>query len=399
MQIFIILIVYNIYRIIFRVIKGDFMRMMNLLKHNRILKRGLALLLAVMVLVSAVDMLMVSVMATDGTVYEGDSYTVITNGINFDSISGNAVYTIKRKKPVYTYTRDGNTLKKTVSGYDENSNYENAYVERMKNENNQEMTDINGNPVYVVKDDTRDIPITHIDIKDENANPPFASTECAISSEWNDNGTAKKSILICEDDEWTEVVVQAVTVSWNTEEIVYEWVDELDEEGNHVLDEEGNHVQIKKPKQAVDENSQPIYDENNNPVYETVTVHNSKEVWETTGETPPGPVAPSTEQGFEVSFPNSNNSIETKTVQLVSGTPVELELKSGTNLNQPLLFMNLESGPDVYGAYAANKNKKYLSGDNNTSEFTVQAPENETKTLVKKWQDNAEPKNSDNIYI
>ena len=161
------------------------MRMMNLLKHNRILKRGLALLLAVMVLVSAVDMLMVSVMATDGTVYEGDSYTVITNGINFDSISGNAVYTIKRKKPVYTYTRDGNTLKKTVSGYDENSNYENAYVERMKNENNQEMTAINGNPVYVVKDDTRDIPITHIDIKDENANPPFTSTECAISSEWN----------------------------------------------------------------------------------------------------------------------------------------------------------------------------------------------------------------------
>ena len=158
-------------------------------------------------------------------------------------------------------------------------------------------------------------------------------------------------------------------------------------------------MQIKKPKQAVDGEGNLIYDENNNPVYETVTVHNSKEVWETTGETPPEPVAPSTEQGFEVSFPNSNNGIEQKTVQLVSNTPVELELKSGTNLNQPLLFMNLESGPDVYGAYAANKNKKYLSGDNNTSEFTVQAPENETKTLVKKWQDNAEPKNSDNIYI
>ena len=56
------------------------MRIMNLLKNNRILKRSLALLLSVMVLVSAVDVLMVSVFA-DGNEYSGDAYTVTTNAM------------------------------------------------------------------------------------------------------------------------------------------------------------------------------------------------------------------------------------------------------------------------------------------------------------------------------
>ena len=87
-------------------------------------RKYLALLLAVMVLLSTLSVLMIPVLAS--TEYSGNSYTITTNGINFNGES--VQYTFSRQKPVYAYTA--------------------VTEQRQVQTGTQQQLDENNNPVY-----------------------------------------------------------------------------------------------------------------------------------------------------------------------------------------------------------------------------------------------------------
>ena len=347
------------------------MQVMNLLKNNRILKRSLALLLSVMVLISAVDVLMVSVMAQD--VYNGSAYTVTTNAVNFDNSAGNVQYTVQRKKPVYSYSEENGVIKKTVSGCTDV--YENAYIMPLTGSNGEQMLDGDNKPVYKIKDDAGEFAISHIDIKTDDTTPPFTSTECAVIN--SNYGTDKKHIIVKKaDGTWgEEKIVEMTTVEYT--------------------------VTVTVSVQQTDENGAPVFDENNEPVMveieeqQTVT----RNVWEITDEVPRTSYASN-----NLVIPSySEHTRITQTVRIASETPIKVTLEKRSSGNDALLFMDMgEDIPDACGAYVYERNSKELSFDDgaeNTAEFTVQARVYSTYNFQKKWQSNGLTKPGKDVFI
>ncbi len=327
--------------------------MMNLLRNKRIWKRGLALLLSVMVLLSAVDMLMVSVMANDSQ-YTGDAYTITTNAVNFES-NGEVVYIVQRKKPVYSYEfiYDENGIpvqvQKTLSNtwLDE---YEYANCQPMMY-NNTQVVDAQGNLVWEVVDNSAKTYSTAMSgnpskFKIKTGEHTYVEEYCGFISR---EGSRRINVIRKDGDTWKEISLIRTSI----------YLEEKDENGD------------------------PILDENGDPILETSPTY----VWEYEKDYVPAG-ATVNDASLDVAVP-SDNTEHTYTVRLKSPTPVKVELSHQSG-SYELLFMDREENlPD--SVLPANPSVE-LDSNNDTSEFTVQFPEPQYKTLKKLWQDNGAQK-------
>ena len=346
------------------------MRIMNLLKNNRILKRSLALLLSVMVLVSAVDVLMVSVFA-DGNEYSGDAYTVTTNAINFNNSNGYVTYTVRRKKPVYNYEFIYNDagipiqVHRTVSASTYGNEYEDAVCQPMM-ANGTQVLDSNGNPVWKFEGDEKTFSTALTTssgpslLKIKTGEHTYTEEYCGIIGSTNINGVRRLNAVRKNGDSWEEVVFVRTSI----------YCEEKDEDGNVVLDEGGN------------------------PVFQDTATY----VWEY--EQDYVPAVQSGSNNITVSVP-SDNTMETYTIRIAGSTPVEVTL-NGTQRVQGqddvhLLFM--DRGNDQPDTMQVSSETVELDSQNNSAEFTVQYPEEKFSSFNKIWQSDGETLHDNAVNI